>query len=61
MTYVINPCGHPNCMRTDCEKCKFNKIQRISFDGYVCGVTRLPCCGCSLYCSNREKEEVSDG
>lgn len=24
------------------------------FDEYVCGVTGLPCCGCSLFCQHRK-------
>lgn len=23
------------------------------FDGYVCAITGLPCCGCSLFCEHR--------
>lgn len=26
------------------------------FDGYFCGVTGLPCCGCSLFCQHRRED-----
>lgn len=29
------------------------KINDDLFKGYVCGVTKNPCCGCSLYCEHR--------
>ncbi len=27
------------------------------FDKYICGVTGLTCCGCSLYCEHREEKK----
>ena len=27
------------------------------FDGYICGVTGLPCCGCSLFCQHRKEKQ----
>ena len=27
------------------------------FEGYVCGVTGNPCCGCSLYCEHRRPKD----
>lgn len=27
------------------------------FYNYICGVTGLTCCGCSLYCGHREDKE----
>ena len=30
---------------------------KYPFDEYVCGVTGLTCCGCSLYCEHREDKE----
>ncbi len=29
------------------------------FDGYFCGVTGLPCCGCSFFCEHRKKGGMS--
>ena len=29
------------------------------FDRYVCGVTGLTCCGCSLFCEHR-REKVTE-
>ena len=34
-----------------------NKIDESVFDDYVCGVTGLPCCGCSLFCEHRRPKE----
>lgn len=36
---------------------KYNKVYVVTypFDEYICGVTGLTCCGCSLYCANRKK------
>ena len=31
------------------------------FDGYVCGVTGNPCCGCSLYCEHRRPKNDLKG
>lgn len=30
------------------------------FQNYICGVTKLPCCGCSLFCEHRRKKEDDD-
>ena len=27
----------------------------MDFSDYICGVTHLPCCGCSLFCEHRQK------
>ena len=27
------------------------------FKEFICAITKLPCCGCSLFCSNREKKK----
>ena len=27
------------------------------FDEYICGVTGLTCCGCSLYCEHRKGKQ----
>ena len=27
------------------------------FHNYVCGVTHLPCCGCSLFCQHRQAKQ----
>lgn len=29
-------------------------IRACNFDAYTCGVTNLPCCGCSLFCEHRK-------
>ena len=31
------------------------------FDKYICGVTGLPCCGCSLFCEHRKDTEEIGG
>ena len=36
---------------------KKNKMDESVFDDYVCGVTGLPCCGCSLFCEHRRPKE----
>ena len=28
------------------------------FDKYVCKVTGLPCCGCSLFCEHRKEKRL---
>lgn len=34
------------------------KTVEYPFDKYICGVTGLTCCGCSLFCEHRrEKNE----
>ena len=35
--YIGNPCGYGNCMRPDCEKCKFYKptVFRIRVPKFV--------------------------
>lgn len=35
------------------EKCMDESV----FDGYVCGITGNPCCGCSLYCEHRRPKD----
>ena len=30
------------------------------FYKYVCGVTGLTCCGCSLFCGNREEKKNNE-
>ena len=31
------------------------------FHDYVCGVTGLTCCGCSLFCEHRKEKTNEDG
>jgi len=31
----------------------------IDFTKFICGVTGMPCCGCSFFCQNR-KERYDD-
>ena len=30
------------------------------FDEYICGVTGLTCCGCSLFCEHRRERMIND-
>lgn len=32
----------------------------MNFDGYMCGVTGLPCCGCSMFCANQIIDTEND-
>jgi len=32
----------------------------MNFDGYICAVTGLPCCGCSMFCANRVRDTEDD-
>lgn len=34
--------------------------ENYPFDEYICGVTGLTCCGCSLFCEHRRKELVKN-
>lgn len=36
---------------------KEKRMDESVFDGYVCGVTGNPCCGCSLYCEHRRPKD----
>lgn len=36
------------------------KMVEYPFDEYVCGVTGLICCGCSLFCKHRIKNQMRD-
>ena len=38
----------------------FVNTETYPFHNYICGVTGLTCCGCSLFCGNRE-EKKNDG
>lgn len=37
--------------------CITKQKEEKMFDEYVCGVTGLPCCGCSLFCQNRKEKD----
>lgn len=39
---------------------KMTKTVEYPFYKYICGVTGLPCCGCSLFCEHRRKELVKN-
>ena len=34
-------------------------MSNYDFNKYICGVTKLECCGCSLFCEHR-REKPSD-
>lgn len=34
--------------------------ENYPFDEYICGVTWLTCCGCSLYCGHRKEKMLID-
>lgn len=35
---------------------KKNISAKYPFDEYICGVTGLTCCGCSLFCEHRKEQ-----
>ena len=39
---------------------KTTKTVEYSFDKYICGITELTCCGCSLYCGHRKEKMLID-
>ena len=39
---------------------KMTMTVEYPFDKYVCGVTGLICCGCSLFCEHRIKNQMRD-
>ena len=32
-------------------------IENYPFNDYICGVTGLTCCGCSLFCEHRKEKK----